>query len=124
MQAIGATRAGGHVGYVGVNYDVKVPGMELFFAGIHLHGGPAPVRRFLPDLIQLIWDRKIDPGKVFDLSCRSRRRPRATGRWTSAAPPRSSSPSDPRSVPLKGRLACLTPSRSPRRVVCRSRSMC
>ena len=33
-----------------------------------VHGGPAPVRRFLPELIQLIWDRKIDPGKVFDLT--------------------------------------------------------
>jgi threonine dehydrogenase-like Zn-dependent dehydrogenase len=68
MQAIHAARGGGHLGYVGVNYEVKIPGIELFFANIHLHGGPAPVRRFLPDLIQLIWDRKIDPGKVFDLS--------------------------------------------------------
>ena len=67
MQAVGATRGGGHLGYVGVNYDVKIPGIELFFAGIHTLGGPAPVRRFLPDLIQLLWDRKIDPGKVFDL---------------------------------------------------------
>jgi threonine dehydrogenase-like Zn-dependent dehydrogenase len=41
--------------------------MELFFATVHLHGGPAPVRRYLPDLIDLIWDRKIEPGKVFDL---------------------------------------------------------
>jgi threonine dehydrogenase-like Zn-dependent dehydrogenase len=68
MQAVGATRGGGHLGYVGVNYDVTIPGIELFFAGIHTLGGPAPVRRFLPDLIQLIWDRKIDPGKVFDLT--------------------------------------------------------
>ncbi|MET3934639.1 zinc-dependent alcohol dehydrogenase family protein [Arthrobacter sp. OAP107] len=68
MQAIGATRGGGHLGYVGVNYDVHVPGIELFFAGIHTLGGPAPVRRFLPDLIQMVWDRKIDPGKVFDLT--------------------------------------------------------
>ena len=68
MQAVGATRGGGHLGYVGVNYDVSIPGIELFFAGIHTLGGPAPVRRFLPDLIQLIWDRKIDPGKVFDLT--------------------------------------------------------
>lgn len=67
-QAIHATRAGGHVGYVGVSHDVSLDGLELFFSGIHLHGGPAPVRRFLPQLIQLIWDRKIDPGKVFDLS--------------------------------------------------------
>lgn len=68
MQAVGATRGGGHLGFVGVNYDVKIPGIELFFAGIHTLGGPAPVRRYLPNLIQLIWDRKIDPGKVFDLT--------------------------------------------------------
>ncbi|MDH6463277.1 threonine dehydrogenase-like Zn-dependent dehydrogenase [Micromonospora sp. A200] len=68
MQAIRSTRPGGHVGFVGVAHDVELPGLELFFADIHLHGGPAPVRRFLPDLIQLIWDRKIDPGKVFDLT--------------------------------------------------------
>jgi threonine dehydrogenase-like Zn-dependent dehydrogenase len=67
-QAINATRPGGHVGYVGVTYEVELNGLDLFFTGVHLHGGPAPVRRFLPDLIQLIWDRKIDPGKVFDLS--------------------------------------------------------
>ncbi|MGW7203270.1 zinc-dependent alcohol dehydrogenase family protein [Streptomyces sp. NPDC054837] len=68
MQAIGATRPGGHMGFVGVNYDVAIRGFDLFLAGIHLEGGPAPVRRFLPDLIQLIWDRRIDPGKVFDLT--------------------------------------------------------
>ena len=45
-----------------------IPGDELFMAGVHSHGGPAPVREYLPDLIQLIWDRKIDPGKVFDLT--------------------------------------------------------
>ncbi|MCK9794111.1 zinc-dependent alcohol dehydrogenase family protein [Isoptericola sp. 4D.3] len=67
-QAIRATRPGGHVGFVGVSHGVTIPGEELFFSGIHLHGGPAPVRRFLPDLIQLVWDRKIDPGKVFDLT--------------------------------------------------------
>ena len=67
MQAIRATRPGGHVGYVGVTHDVSIPGEELFFSGVHLHGGPAPVRRFLPDLIHLIGNREIDPGKVFDL---------------------------------------------------------
>ena len=61
MQAIRATRAGGHVGYVGVSHDVALPGQELFFSGVHLHGGPAPVRRFLPELIQLIWDREDRP---------------------------------------------------------------
>ncbi|WP_328373531.1 zinc-dependent alcohol dehydrogenase family protein [Micromonospora zamorensis] len=68
MQAIRATRAGGHVGYVGVAHDVELPGEELFFSHVHLHGGPAPVRRFLPELIDLIATRQIDPGKVFDLT--------------------------------------------------------
>jgi threonine dehydrogenase-like Zn-dependent dehydrogenase len=68
MQAIRSTRPGGHVGYVGVTHDVQLPGMALFFSHVHLHGGPAPVRRFLPDLIDLITSRQIDPGKVFDLS--------------------------------------------------------
>lgn len=66
MQAVQSTRPGGHVGYVGVSHDVSLNGLELFFGLVHLHGGPAPVRRFLPELIQLIWDRKIEPGKVFD----------------------------------------------------------
>jgi threonine dehydrogenase-like Zn-dependent dehydrogenase len=68
MQAIRSTRPGGHVGYVGVSHDVELPGQELFFSHVHLHGGPAPVRRFLPELIDLIWNRSIDPGKVFDLT--------------------------------------------------------
>ena len=68
MQAIGSARPGGHVGYVGVSHGVQLPGEQLFYAEVHLHGGPAPVRRFLPDLIQLVEDRVIDPGKVFDLT--------------------------------------------------------
>jgi threonine dehydrogenase-like Zn-dependent dehydrogenase len=67
MQAIRATRPGGHVGYVGVAHGVTLPGEELFYSHVHLHGGPAPVRCFLPDLINQIWNRQIDPGKVFDL---------------------------------------------------------
>jgi threonine dehydrogenase-like Zn-dependent dehydrogenase len=67
LQAIRSTRPGGHVGYVGVAHGVELPGEELFFAEVHLHGGPAPVRRFLPELIDLIWNRTIDPGTVFDL---------------------------------------------------------
>ncbi len=49
-------------------HDVQLPGDELFFSHVHLHGGPAPVRRFLPELIEFIWNREIDPGKVFDLT--------------------------------------------------------
>ncbi|MEV4239039.1 MULTISPECIES: zinc-dependent alcohol dehydrogenase family protein [unclassified Nocardia] len=69
MQAINSARSGGHVGYVGVAHDgVTLPADQLFFAEVHLLGGPAPVRRFLPDLIDRIWNRTIDPGKVFDLT--------------------------------------------------------
>jgi threonine dehydrogenase-like Zn-dependent dehydrogenase len=67
LQALHATRPGGHIGFVGVAHDVAVPGMELFRSLAHLHGGPAPVRRFLPELVDLIWSRRIDPGRVFDL---------------------------------------------------------
>jgi threonine dehydrogenase-like Zn-dependent dehydrogenase len=67
LQAVHSTRPGGHIGYVGVTHG-ELPGDQLFFSHTHLHGGPAPVRRFLPELIDLIWDRTIDPGKVFDLT--------------------------------------------------------
>jgi threonine dehydrogenase-like Zn-dependent dehydrogenase len=68
MQAIRATRPGGHVGYVGVSHGVELPGEELFFSGVHLHGGPAPVRRFLPELIESIMRGELDAGEVFDLT--------------------------------------------------------
>ncbi|NAZ84996.1 zinc-binding dehydrogenase, partial [Kineococcus indalonis] len=67
-QAIGSTRPGGHVGFVGVLHDVSITGEDIFMTHVHLHGGPAPVRRFLPELIDLIWNRRIDPGRVFDLT--------------------------------------------------------
>jgi threonine dehydrogenase-like Zn-dependent dehydrogenase len=67
LQAIGACHPGGNVGYVGVTHG-DLPGETLFFSHTHLHGGPAPVRRFLPELMELISNRTIDPGKVFDLT--------------------------------------------------------
>jgi len=68
MQAIQSARPGGHVGFVGVFHGMQLPAMDLFWSTVHLHGGPAPVRQFLPHLIDLIWSRKINPGKVFDLT--------------------------------------------------------
>jgi threonine dehydrogenase-like Zn-dependent dehydrogenase len=68
MQAIRSARRGGYVSYVGVPHGVELDGEELFFSHVHLHGGPAPVRRYLPKLIDLVLDGKIDPGKVFDLT--------------------------------------------------------
>jgi threonine dehydrogenase-like Zn-dependent dehydrogenase len=68
MQAIGCARQGGYVSYVGVPHGVMLDGRQLFMTHVHLHGGAAPVRRFLPELIGLVEDGKIDPGKVFDLT--------------------------------------------------------
>ena len=68
MQAIHCTRPGGAIGYVGVPDGVELDGVELFFSHVHLHGGPAPVRQYLPKLIDLVLNRKINRGKVFDLT--------------------------------------------------------
>lgn len=68
IQSIRSARKGGYVSFVGVPQDVELNGEGLFFSHVHLHGGPAPVRRYLPELIDLIWNRKINPGKVFDLT--------------------------------------------------------
>src|SRR5438552_12240958 len=68
LQAIRCTRKGGYVPYVGVPHGVELNGEGLLFAHVHLHGGPAPVRRYLPKLIDLVLNREIEPGKVFDLA--------------------------------------------------------
>jgi threonine dehydrogenase-like Zn-dependent dehydrogenase len=67
MQALRSTRPGGNLGVVGWAHDVQVPAGDLFSDNVQVQGGPAPVRRFLPDLIDLIWTRQVAPGKVFDL---------------------------------------------------------
>ena len=68
QQAIGVARPGGYVSYVGVPHGVQLDGQKLFFTHVRLHGGPAPVRRYLPRFIEMIAKREIDPGKVFDLT--------------------------------------------------------
>jgi threonine dehydrogenase-like Zn-dependent dehydrogenase len=73
MQAVGATRGGGHLGYVGVNYDVKIPGIELFFAGISSSSSGTA---------------KSTPARSSTSPCRSRRLPRAIRQWMSVARPR------------------------------------
>ena len=68
MQAIRSTRPGGSIGYVGVPHGAQLDLEQLLFTLVRLHGGPAPVRRFLPNLIKLVLEGKINPGKVFDLT--------------------------------------------------------
>jgi threonine dehydrogenase-like Zn-dependent dehydrogenase len=67
MQALRSARPGGALGVVGWAHDVQIPAGDLFSNNVRVQGGPAPVRRFLPELIDLIWTRQVDPGKVFDL---------------------------------------------------------
>jgi threonine dehydrogenase-like Zn-dependent dehydrogenase len=68
MQAVQSTRPGGGIGYVGVPHGVELNGEDLFYRHVKLHGGPAPVRHYLPQLIDLVLQREINPGRVFDLT--------------------------------------------------------
>ncbi|PVU81159.1 IMP dehydrogenase [Cellulomonas sp. WB94] len=67
LQAVRATRPGGMIGVVGVPHG-DLPTDQMFWANKGFRGGPAPVRAYLPHLIDLVWNRQIDPGKVFDLT--------------------------------------------------------
>ncbi|MGX5208005.1 zinc-dependent alcohol dehydrogenase family protein [Streptomyces violaceus] len=67
-QALQSTRPGGNVGFVGMPHGVQIDGQELFFSHVGLRGGPAPVRAYLPDLIDRVLSGRINPGEVFDLS--------------------------------------------------------
>lgn len=64
-QALASVRPGGYVGFVGVSHDQTIDGLDLFLREVHLEGGPAPVRRFLPELIERIQSDEIHPGRVF-----------------------------------------------------------
>ena len=66
-------------------HQLEIPVEEFFFSHVHLHGGPAPVRRFLPELVDLIWNRQIHPGKVFDLTLPLDQVAEGNPPWTSAA---------------------------------------
>jgi threonine dehydrogenase-like Zn-dependent dehydrogenase len=66
-QALKSARPGAMVGFVGVPHGVQLDGEFMFYTQVGMLGGPAPVRRFLPHLIDLVLQRKISPGKVFDL---------------------------------------------------------
>lgn len=67
--AVNVARAGGHVSYVGVPHNVKdVPITTMFYHSLSLRGGPAPVRAYLPQLIEALAANRIDPSPVFDLT--------------------------------------------------------
>ncbi|UER55347.1 zinc-dependent alcohol dehydrogenase family protein [Kineosporiaceae bacterium SCSIO 59966] len=66
-QAFAAVRPGGTVGFVGVPHGVEVPVRDMFSRNVALRGGVAPVRAYLPRLLDDVWSGAIDPGRVFDL---------------------------------------------------------
>ncbi|MCW2764075.1 MAG: Alcohol dehydrogenase, zinc-binding domain protein [Nocardioides sp.] len=66
--AFGIARPGGTVGFVGVPHGVELPIRRMFQKNIGLAGGMAPVRRYLPDLLDLVLSGRINPGIVFDLT--------------------------------------------------------
>jgi threonine dehydrogenase-like Zn-dependent dehydrogenase len=68
LQAIGATRPGGRVGYVGVPAGgAELPIRQLFGSNITVGGGVAPVRAYLDELLPDVLSGTIDPGRVFDV---------------------------------------------------------
>ena len=64
--AVAVTRPGGIVGYVGVPHGVEVPIDTMFFRNVGLRGGAAPVRTYIPELLDDVLEGRIDPGRVFD----------------------------------------------------------
>src|SRR5215203_5248215 len=66
--AFAVARPGAVVGFVGVPHGVELPVGKMFQKNVGLRGGIAPVRRYLPDLLDLVASGRIEPGRVFDLT--------------------------------------------------------
>jgi len=66
QQAFAVARPGAMVGFVGVPHDVELPVSRMFAKNVGLAGGVAPVRRYLPELLDLVTSGAVNPGLVFD----------------------------------------------------------
>jgi threonine dehydrogenase-like Zn-dependent dehydrogenase len=64
--AIGLARAGSMVGFVGVPHGVEMPVETMFFRNVGVRGGGAPVRVYIPELLDDVLEGRIDPGRVLD----------------------------------------------------------
>lgn len=64
--AFAVARPGSMVGFVGVPHGVQLPVQKMFQKNVGLRGGMAPVRRYLPELLDLVTSGQIEPGLVFD----------------------------------------------------------
>jgi threonine dehydrogenase-like Zn-dependent dehydrogenase len=66
QQAFAVARPGSMVGFVGVPHGVELPVSRMFAKNVGLAGGVAPVRRYLPELLDLVTSGTVNPGLVFD----------------------------------------------------------
>jgi threonine dehydrogenase-like Zn-dependent dehydrogenase len=64
--AFAAARPAAMVGFVGVPHGVQLPVQRMFGKNVGLAGGVAPVRRYLPQLLDLVTSGTVNPGLVFD----------------------------------------------------------
>jgi threonine dehydrogenase-like Zn-dependent dehydrogenase len=64
--ALGIARPGSTVGVVGVPHGVELPLAKVFFRNVGIQGGPAPVRAYLPALLEDVLSGRIEPGRVLD----------------------------------------------------------
>ena len=67
--AIGVARPGGVVGFVGVPHVTEAIDLDRMFShNISLRGGVAPVRAYIPRLMDQVLAEKIDPSPVLEMS--------------------------------------------------------
>jgi threonine dehydrogenase-like Zn-dependent dehydrogenase len=64
--AVAIARAGSTVGFVGIPHGVELPIETMFRQNVGVSGGGAPVRVYLPELLDDVLDGKLDPGRVLD----------------------------------------------------------
>jgi threonine dehydrogenase-like Zn-dependent dehydrogenase len=66
--ALAITRPGSIVGHVGVPHGIEIPVEKIFYRNVGVHGGPAPVRAYIPELLDDVLKGRINPGRVFDFN--------------------------------------------------------
>ena len=64
--AIAIARPGSTVGFVGVPHGVELPVQSMFFRNVGVRGGGAPVRTYIPELLEDVLEGQINPGRVLD----------------------------------------------------------
>jgi threonine dehydrogenase-like Zn-dependent dehydrogenase len=68
LTAISIARPGAMVGYVGVPHGVELPIEDMFVRNVAVRGGAAPVRAYIPELLDDVLEERINPGRVFDFA--------------------------------------------------------